>query len=127
MRQTRLLMGMPITIEIVDSWATAEAFEAVYSYFEYVDRKFSTYKPDSEITLINENKMTLSQSSQDMQTIFSLAERTKQETNGYFDIVRNGKYDPSGLVKGWSIYHAAELLRQRGFESFYVEAGGDIQ
>ena len=62
-----------------------------------------------------------------MRTVFALAEATKHATHGYFDIARNGHYDPSGLVKGWAIYNAAELLRKRGFHNFYVDAGGDIQ
>jgi thiamine biosynthesis lipoprotein len=59
--------------------------------------------------------------------VFALAEQTRQETSGYFDIERGGCYDPSGLVKGWAIFHAAEILSAEGFENFYVDAGGDIQ
>jgi thiamine biosynthesis lipoprotein len=62
-----------------------------------------------------------------MRTIFALAEQTKQETNGYFDIQHNGQVDPSGIVKGWAIANAADILRQKGFVNFYVEAGGDIE
>ena len=36
-------------------------------------------------------------------------------------------YDPSGLVKGWSIYNAANILKEKGFNSFYVDVAGDIQ
>jgi len=56
-----------------------------------------------------------------------MAEQTRQETDGFFNIDRNGLYDPSGVVKGWAIYTAAELLRQAGLEDYYVDAGGDIQ
>src|SRR5207253_10619412 len=62
----------------------------------------------------------------EMQEIFARAEETRLETDGFFDIFRNGVYDPSGIVKGWAIYRAAELLKQKGFENFCVEAGGDI-
>lgn len=120
-------MGMPVTVEVADASATKEIFDTVFSYFEYVDGKFSTYKDDSEISLINKREMTLEQSSEDMRTVFALAEQTRQETNGYFDIARNDTYDPSGIVKGWAIYNAAEILRQKGFENFYVDAGGDVQ
>ncbi len=120
-------MGMPVTVEVVDAAATAELLDEVFSYFEYVDDKFSTYKDESEISLINKHELAPEQSSQDMRTIFALAEQTRQETNGYFDIRRNGSYDPSGIVKGWAIYNAAELVRQKGFENLYVEAGGDVQ
>jgi thiamine biosynthesis lipoprotein len=126
-KQARWLMGMPVTVEVVEVSATGEVLDKVFGYFEYIDAKFSTYKDDSEIMLLNRHKMTLEQSSEDMRIIFALAEQTKQATYGYFDIARNGRYDPSGIVKGWAIYNAAGLLRARGFANFYVDAGGDIQ
>jgi len=65
--------------------------------------------------------------SEDMRTIFALAEDTRLRTDGFFDIQYDGRYDPSGIVKGWAIFNAAELIKQEGFENFNVEAGGDIQ
>ena len=127
MKQSRMIMGMPVILDVIDSWVTGKTFDKIFAYFEYVDRKFSTYKNESEISLLNRQEITLEQSSEDMQTIFMLAEQTRQETDGYFDIARNGKYDPSGIVKGWAIYNAAEILRQAGFKNYYVDAGGDIQ
>jgi thiamine biosynthesis lipoprotein len=127
MKQTQLIMGMPITIEVVDATIPAEIFARVFAYFAAVDHTFSTYKPNSEISRINSRAITLAQASLDMRTIFTLAERTKQETNGYFDIARDGSYDPSGVVKGWAIYHAVQIMRLAGCRNFYVDAGGDIQ
>jgi thiamine biosynthesis lipoprotein len=120
-------MGMPITVEIVDAAATPEASAAVFGYFDAVDRTFSTYKADSEISRLNRKEITFAQAGAEVQTILALAEQTRQETDGYFDIWRNGTCDPSGIVKGWAIYHAAEMLRRRGFENFYIDAGGDIE
>ncbi len=120
-------MGMPVTIEIVDPGAAETLFDTAFGYFEYIDAKFSTYKDDSEISRINRGEISLETASQDMQAIFMLAEQTRQQTNGFFDIARNGKYDPSGLVKGWAIFRVAELLRERGCQNLYVDAGGDVQ
>jgi thiamine biosynthesis lipoprotein len=125
-KQTRILMGMPITLEVIDA-STTDVFDIVFAYFEYVDQKFSTYQANSEISRINRQELSIEQASADMRTIFTLAEQTKHATDGYFDIARNGIYDPSGIVKGWAIYHAAEIVSQHGYESFYVDAGGDIQ
>jgi len=129
MKDTRLLMGMPVTVEVVDGWVKPGDLDAVYDYFTYVDETFSTYKPASEISRLNQGLLTLEQASPDMQHIFALAEDTRQITGGYFDIRRNhnGTCDPSGIVKGWAIDQAAEQLRQKGFQNFYVDAGGDIQ
>lgn len=128
MKETRLLMGMPITVEIADSSVDEEAIDKIFEYFKYVDEKFSTHKETSEITKINNGGFDKEKWSEDMKTVFLLSEQTKKETDGYFDIVANdGKYNPSGLVKGWAILNAAELLRKMGFKNYYVEAGGDIQ
>lgn len=127
MKQTRLLMGMPITIEIVDKGSLPALFEKVFSYFESVDLRFSTYKENSEISKINRGEIPEENYSADMQTIFQLSEETKRQTQGYFDIVHNNKIDPSGIVKGWAIYQAALLLSKEGIQNYYVEAGGDIQ
>ncbi len=128
MKETRILMGMPITVEILDNNNAKTAIDKVFDYFNYVDQTFSTFKDTSEISKINRKELTVENSSQDMKTVFLLCDKTKQETDGYFDIVNNkGIYDPSGLVKGWAIYNAAQLLKTLGFSDFFVEAGGDIQ
>ncbi len=127
MRQNRIIMGMPVTVDVMDPRATEKTIDGIFEYFAYVDRKFSTYKPDSEISMINRNELALEQASDEMKAIFMLAEKTRQESEGYFQILQNGTYDPSGIVKGWAIMQAAEQLQQAGFENFYVDAGGDIQ
>jgi FAD:protein FMN transferase len=126
-KKTCVQMGMPITIEIGDSAGAEHMIQTVFDYFEYVDEKFSTYKDQSEISLINKRELTLERASEDMKTVFQLAEQTRLETHGYFDIRHNEIYDPSGLVKGWAIYNASRTIHEKGFENFYVEAGGDIQ
>src|SRR5579863_2235018 len=125
MKQTRLLMGMPITVEIVDA-ASEGLLAVVFEYFTAVDRRYSTYRPTSEISRINRG-LPRSDWSAEMQSVLQLCEQTRQATNGYFDINHQGKRDPSGLVKGWAIHNAAKLLRQRKIENFYIDAGGDIQ
>jgi thiamine biosynthesis lipoprotein len=64
--------------------------------------------------------------SKDMVTILALCEKTKRETDGYFNISNNDHLDPSGLVKGWSIKKASEMLKLRSFNNYYIDAGGDI-
>ena len=121
-------MGMPITVCIVDSGASQKNIDEVFDYFDYVDRKFSTYKSDSEISKINRGEIAPADWSDDMKTVFELSEKTKIETGGYFDILTPEKiYDPSGAVKGWAILNAAEILARHDFKNFYVEAGGDIE
>ena len=65
-KETQVMMGMTITVEIADNVFNPEIFKKVFDYFEYVDEKFSTYKNTSEILLINKNKIPKSEYSADM-------------------------------------------------------------
>jgi thiamine biosynthesis lipoprotein len=139
MKETRLIMGMPVAVEIIgahggkknggDDAALKEGIDKAFAYFTHVDETFSTYKDTSEITAINTGKLPRRDDwSPEMDLIFTLSEETKHMTGGFFDIRRpDGTYDPSGLVKGWAIWNAAQLLIKEGFEHFYVDAGGDVQ
>lgn len=127
MRETRLIMGMPITVEVVDHISSSD-LEKVFKYFRNVDEKFSTYKDSSEIQQINRGRLAEDFYSDEMKEVLRLCEQTKQQTQGFFDIrTPNGDLDPSGLVKGWAIFHAAQILKSNGFQNFYIDAGGDIQ
>ncbi len=132
MKETRILMGMPVTVEIVGAAVSSEATQSevdkIFDYFTYIDEKFSTYKTTSEIMAINRGELALKDASEDMRTIFTLAEETKRATDGYFDIKKpDGSFDPSGIVKGWAIWQAAKILDRDGFKNFYVDAGGDVE
>jgi thiamine biosynthesis lipoprotein len=125
MKKTELIMGMPITIDIVDS-INDEDIKELFDYFRAVDARYSTYKEDSEISQIN-NGLPESNWSTEMKSVLDLCERTRKDTKGYFNVLRNDKRDPSGLVKGWAIQNAADILRKKNVANFYIEAGGDIQ
>src|SRR5690348_12637328 len=127
MRQTRSIMGMPVIVALLDPSATPGDIESVFRFFTAVDEKFSTYKPTSEVSQFNAGRLTTKDLSDDLATVLRLSDETKRQTKGYFDIRHHGRIDPSGLVKGWAIDIAAQLLRQAGFENFYLEIGGDIQ
>ena len=119
-------MGMPITVDVLDGGQAI--LDTVFDYFVYIDETFSTYKPESEMMRINRRELPENEWSDDMRIVLMLSEETKQRTNGFFDIRRpDESLDPSGLVKGWAIAKAAELIRGVGCKNFYVDAGGDIQ
>jgi thiamine biosynthesis lipoprotein len=119
-------MGMPIEIDIVGNDA-GEAIEKAFTYLRAVDERFSTYKEESEISRINRGEIALLDASVEMQEVFLLAEQTKQETGGYFDMHQpSGIIDPSGIVKGWAIRNTAALISAAGYTDYFVNAGGDI-
>jgi thiamine biosynthesis lipoprotein len=127
MKQTKILMGMSITVNIVDFDANPNLIYDVFSYFEYVDRHFSPFLNDSEVSKYNRGQIKEYQYSKHLKEILALSEITKKETNGFFNIYFEGQMNPSGLVKGWAIYNASKILTLSGIKNYYIEAGGDIQ
>lgn len=117
---------MPITIEIVKC-SDKSILKSIFDFFKQIDQQFSPYRSSSEVSQINQKKLKTSQASFQMKKILKLATKTRKQTNGYFDVYKNGHLDPSGLVKGWAIFEAAKLLKKSGQKNFYIEAGGDIQ
>ena len=127
MQQTKDIMGMHITVEIKDG-NSEKGCGLVFNYLKYIDETFSTYKPNSEISKINRGELTERQYSPDIRKIFKLAEQTKRETRGYFDIYNpEGYIDPSGIVKGWAIWQASLMLERERYRHFFIDAGGDVQ
>lgn len=120
-------MGMPITIEIVDAQTTALGTD-VFDWFDHVDRRFSPYIEASEVCRYSAGEIGVDALSDEMREVLALAETTRLESDGAFNIRRpTGFVDPSGIVKGWAISKAAKMIVARGSRNFYVEAGGDIQ
>ncbi|MDB5179312.1 MAG: thiamine biosynthesis protein [Patescibacteria group bacterium] len=118
-------MGMPITITLA-SGGDAKLLDEAFAIFTAVDLRFSTYKPDSEISQINAGRLKPRGYSSQMREVLAKCAAAKQATHGYFDIEHNGRLDPSGLVKGWSIQKVADFLTSQHIRDFYVDAGGDI-
>jgi thiamine biosynthesis lipoprotein len=126
MKQIRLIMGMPITVKIAknEKRKTKKDVEKVFDYFRYVDGEYSPFKETSEVAKLNRGEMV----SEEMTEILKIAQDLKKKTGGYFDIKRpDGKIDPSGIVKGWAIKNASDILRKLGYERFYIDAGGDAE
>lgn len=116
---------MPIIVSLPGRDTHDKLFSEVFDYFRSIDQRFSPYIKTSEVTKVNRAKDT-SHVSTDMRLILELAEQTKRQTNGYFDVWHNGRFDPSGIVKGWAIQQATDLVIQAGQKDFYIEAGGDL-
>ena len=125
---TRLIMGMPVSVSVADMMATDDDLEAAFNRFIEADLRFSPFRPDSELSRLNRAEISPNECSGQLLDILALAETTRIDSGGYFDIRRpDGKLDPCGIVKGWAIREAASELTRRGMHDFFVDAGGDIQ
>ena len=128
MKLTRTdIMGLPITIWVVDELPnTASNIKAAFGKLAEVDELFSLYKSTSELSKLNKGSLSLEQASHDLRTVLKLCESMRVLTQGYFDhMLPDGQLDPSGLVKGWAVGQAADVLKARAHQRFVIEAGGD--
>jgi thiamine biosynthesis lipoprotein len=123
------VMGMPVVVDVRDEPEHAEAVDQVFEWLRFVDATFSTYKTGSEISRINRGELALEDAHSDTREVLARCEELRVETGGYFDAgrVTTAGLDPSGLVKGWSVDRAAQILDAAGLRNYAVNAGGDMR
>ena len=123
------IMGTTISIDLRDPGVEDEVVESAFAWLREADARFSPFQPESEISRLGRGELTLQECAVDVGEVLSLCEDLRLETGGVFNAWRwrqDGRLDPSGLVKGWSVERAAELLTRAGARNFCINAGGDI-
>jgi FAD:protein FMN transferase len=126
LRRVEHVMGMPIVVDVRDAGVEAEPLDEVFDWFRWVDATFSTYKPDSEVSRIARGELAPGDAHPDVRRVLGRCDELCEETDGYFDARAAGALDPSGLVKGWSVDRASQILRRAELRNFAVSAGGDM-
>ena len=124
------VMGTAVGFDIRDA-AGADGLDAAVAWLHHVDETFSTYRLESPISRLGRGELGLDGVSEEVRSVLLLCERLRHETNGAFDALAvpapNGtNLDPSGVVKGWAIERAAEILERHGHTGFLINGGGDI-
>ena len=120
-------MGMPVTVHVADSKAPNEAIDAVFEEFILLDRTFSPFIRESPVSRINRGELRSEDAGQLVNQAIDLCRLYEQATDGYFSAWIDGRFDPSGLIKGWAIDRASSNLERSGYHHYYVDAGGDVQ
>ena len=122
------------TVVVIEATSTAldevtvnVAVDEVEQFFFSVDRDFSTYKEDSQVSRIRQGELKIEDASQYVQQVWALCEFSRDLTLGAFDPWKaEGGFDPSGLVKGWAAEVGAQMLVEAGVEKVLINGSGDI-
>ena len=115
MRFVEQVMGMPASIEVPHETAAG----AVFAWLRDVDRRFSPFRPDSEVRT--------GRHSRELTEVLDLCAAYERETDGAFRVqLPDRPLDPCGVIKGWAVQQAADLLRAAGITEFCLNVGGDI-
>jgi FAD:protein FMN transferase len=123
--------GTVIVVQVASSTLGEDklglAVDKVEEFFHKIDKDFSTYKSDSEVSRIRRGELDILDASDDVKEVWRLCENARVLTLGAFDPWKvEGGFDPSGLVKGWAADVAAKMLVNAGVESVLINAAGDL-
>ena len=124
--------GTVVALELYEESKSTSEIETVskeaVSFLHEIDRDFSTFKVDSEISQIRRSELKIENASARVQLIWKLCEEARDLTEGAFDPwhARLGGFDPSGYVKGWAADQIANKAVAAGISHVHINAGGDI-
>lgn len=121
------VMGTVFTVDLRDLDPGAPAVDEVVAWWHWVDRTFSTYRPDSQISQLADGSLRPDGCAPEVRHVLSLCEQASRASDGYFTDRPGGRLDPSGMVKGWSVEVASDMLLQAGSMHHCITAGGDVQ
>jgi thiamine biosynthesis lipoprotein len=126
------VMGTVVSFDVrLDDEAARPAMSAAIDdavrLLHRVDEVFSTYRDDSQISRLGRGQISLADCEADVAEVLDLCAQVGTETRGYFSSMYAGRLDPSGLVKGWAVQRASDLLVAAGSRRHCVNGGGDIQ
>lgn len=127
------IMGTAISIHIVDPRDDAAARHAVQTCVAElcdVDRVFSPYRADSDISRIRAGALRIQDADPRVAAVAAACADYEHATGGLFSASWRGGFDPTGYVKGWAVEHAsrrhlATLLASA--RAVGINAGGDLQ
>lgn len=137
------IMGMPISVHLrgpqPDAPQAAAAVEQLFDELREVDRVFSLYREDSDLSRLGRGDLDLAGCHPDVAEVARLCEDARERTDGWFDPQLpphddpDGplRWDPTGLVKGWAVERASQALAGRLAATLpghdhCVNAGGDV-
>jgi thiamine biosynthesis lipoprotein len=125
-------MGTVVGVDVrdpIEDAALAPVLDAFFAVLHEVDRRFSPYAADSEVSRFSRGELAESDASPDLGWILGACRELGRLSGGAFDAWghrADGGFDPSGVVKGWAIEEAARHLEDAGLRHYAINAGGDV-
>ena len=120
-------MGTVFSIDIRDPGDWTGAVADVVAWLHRVDRIFSTYRPDSDVSRLQRREIRLADADPLVAEVLDRCADLEIATGGHFSARRDGRIDPTGLVKGWAVEAASRRLRAHGAADHAINGGGDVQ
>lgn len=107
--------------------AVRAALAEAVAWLHRVDAVFSPYRADSAVARLARGAADVANCPPEVGEVLAACEAARRETGGWFSHTAGGTLDPSGLVKGWAVERASDLLHAAGARNSCVNGGGDLQ
>lgn len=121
------VMGTVFRIEVCGAPVSEAVLDEAVALLHRFDEVFSTYREDSPVSRLARGEIALTDCPAEVATVAALCADAYECTGGYFNPGFAGGYDPTGLVKGWSVERVHDLLRSAGSTAHSVNGGGDVR
>jgi FAD:protein FMN transferase len=126
-RHAEPVMGTVVSFDVPAAAVVGGSLEAAIRWLHWVDRIFSPYRPDSDVSLLAAAEITVDGCAPEVAEVISACTAVRLCSGGYFTAAPGGVFDPSGYVKGWAVERAAAILSAAGSTNHLVNGGGDVQ
>lgn len=129
LRHTEHTMGTVFSFDVRDARTPAveAALDRAVAWLHHVDEVYSPYRPGSVVSRLARGELTPGACPGEVREVLRLCEDAAEATDGWFSHTAGGTLDPCGLVKGWAIEHASQILYDAGARNTSVNGGGDLQ
>ena len=126
-RHAEHVMGTVVSFDVPVAARHDGSLDAAIRWLHWVDRVFSPYRADSDVSLLARAEITAHACVPEMAEVLAACAFVRDLSGGYFTHEPGGQFDPSGYVKGWAVERAAALLASAGSADHVVNGGGDVQ
>ena len=126
-RHAEPVMGTVVSFDVPAAAVAGGSLERALCWLHWVDRVFSPYRPDSDVSLLAAADVAVDACAPEVAEVISACAAIRLRSGGYFTAAPGGVFDPSGYVKGWAVERAAAILSSAGSASHLVNGGGDVQ
>ncbi|MFH1330836.1 MAG: FAD:protein FMN transferase [Actinomycetota bacterium] len=128
-RRVERVMGTAVSVA-VPGGCPSTLLDEVFAWFRRVDRTFSVHRSDSQVSRVSARALPPGEAHPLVDEVLDRCVELFLGTDGWFDAWPDGpegRVDPSGYVKGWSVDVAAALLQGAGITDYCISAGGDVR
>jgi thiamine biosynthesis lipoprotein len=126
-RHAEPVMGTVVSFDVPASARSDGSLDAAVRWLHWVDRVFSPFRPDSDVSLLASGAVSVADCVPEMAEVIEECAFVSELSGGYFTTSPWGRFDPTGYVKGWAVERAAAILSAAGSASHLVNGGGDVQ